>query len=135
MNVLKYFKVNTRNQLRNRTESSSESYQEEKKSNFLKKKYNFYEYLLNFQVFLWLMFCTIAPGKSQKEDRILSNLNDCMGKESQHIVVPDKFDGIINAKKFLNGSKSITTFTNTSYSRSQAMLVEPSHPVIHSKHV
>lgn len=81
------------------------------------------------------MFCTIAPGKSQKEDKILSKLYDCMGEATQHIVVPEDFDGIITKERFLNTSKSMTTFRNISYSRSQAMLVEPSQPVIHTKHV
>lgn len=89
--------------------------------------------LLHFHVFLWLMSYTIAHGKSQKEDKILSKLYDCLGEATQHIVVPEKFDVILSAQKFLNLSKSKAEFTNTSYSRSQVMFVEPSQPAIHAK--
>lgn len=105
-----YFKVIVRNQ--------HLSKRKKKLMQFLKMSR-----LLHFQVFLWRMFNTTAPGKGQKEDKILSQVIDCLGEATQHIVVPDKFDCILSAQKFLHSSKSKTTFPNTSKRKSKAVFV------------
>lgn len=80
--------------------------------------------LLHFQVFLWLMFNTLAPGKGQIQDKILSQAVDCLREATQHIIVPEKFDCILNAQNFPDPSKSKMTFTETSHRKSMAMFVE-----------
>lgn len=53
-----------------------------------------------------LMFHILAPGKSCNiESKTLSKLRDCVAK-TKHFVVPDKFNGIITAQKFLANGKS-----------------------------
>lgn len=67
---------------------------------------------------------TVAPGKGQKEDQIQSQVIDCLGEATQHIVVPDTFDCILSAQKFDYPSKSKITFANTFDRRSKAMFAE-----------
>lgn len=55
-----------------------------------------------------LMFRILAPGKSdQIEKKTLSKLDDCVAETKKHFVVPDKFNDIITAQRFLNSKSDL----------------------------